>query len=1277
MLMGPAEKAPPMTPKSLILLLITALAALLTPGSSLAGATPTPYLCPVGSSPACWCDSSSEVLSHSKAEICLFVAFTEPYPDPVLTTAGTPCLDGNGEALCAFQLEFTIISGDPHTFTAASSVSANEFTTDSWRANWLAPDAAAMPASGSKHIGTLELNDTEGLLSAANVSVTAKSLAVKTNLTLASIKHGAIAVPEPSLGNLLAAGLLLLVLLARRARPPRQAGAAIVLLSCMGWGASPAGAAILESASPLVNGDVGFASPSELGTIITGVGDLNGDGVEDLALGFPSAYGGQGGVLLAFLRHDGTVNQTQFIADGKGGLPGGSLGPTAAFGTAMAIMTDMDGFGPGAVALTVSAPGELAAGSIWLLILAPDPSGPHPANILSAVQIPTNDPAYALAAVDDVNFDGLPDLVLGLENYSGGGCPGIDCGAIQILHIGVGGAFNFFEPVIIEPLGLSPGSLFGASLAGLGDVNGDGLGDVAVGSPGFDGEKGAVWILFLIDFGGGAISELLKDAPGLLSSASSPLAIEDHFGASLAAVGDLDGSGTTDLVAGLPGRNGVDPGSIAAGSIAFLALEPDGTLSRPGIELNDAGGEIPTAFGQTDSGVHTVFGQALAAVDVDGDGDSEIFVGAATDQIETSAGILWRLGLDDPDDDLLPDALGENCQGVSNAAQLDTDGDGVGDACDNCPSVANGADTGICLAGDNLAQRGYACSTDTDCELGAPGTGFCSNDQKDNDADGVGDACEQVVVTLNESATDDWSLELDCGAHNVGRLSVALLATDETAPLNLEFGGAAGFPGSGCEGPGPSFFPIGVPGAANGCEAGGNLITGIGATVHLESGAFKSDAFGNYTFPGGATYSSLRPNTLFAWLQGDPLLCLAGDTVPIADLEIAGGLAPEELAVAASNLGPFGDGFLVGVEDPLPALTGCVVSAPPPAGLSAKSARSFKSLVIGPDIFADVSPLPPSGLDHQDWEVCFKSDDYIRRIKLAVEPPTGLYDDGGSPASFLLSDVEWLGCETTSVPGSARNCSNPFHYPIATGGGGSYEVEPVSATKHYYVLEGDHPGQTYRLNSTLTQSPFIKRYHCLGTVRVQHGTNVASHAPVVSLKGNSYLDSTLPNNETDPSSGGVVSYASSSLGTGGSASCTVPGDLDGDGVRTEADNCPYTPNSDQLDRGGFDPSGIKDIDGFSSAASYDGIGDACQCGEGNGNGAITPGDDDLLNLRKHLLGEDVPFGQFDPARCNVRNDPVNTQKCNILDAMLLRRALEDSTTLPSAPLCDAANLPVP
>ena len=61
-------------------------------------------------------------------------------------------------------------------------------------------------------------------------------------------------------------------------------------------------------------------------------------------------------------------------------------------------------------------------------------------------------------------------------------------------------------------------------------------------------------------------------------------------------------------------------------------------------------------------------------------------------------------------------------------------------------------------------------------------------------------------------------------------------------------------------------------------------------------------------------------------------------------------------------------------------------------------------------------------------------------------------------------------------------------------------------------------------------------------------------------------------------------------------------DLDGDGVRTEADNCPNIYNPAQEDNGSMNPTGEIGIGGGSSGASYDGIGDACQCGEGDGDG---------------------------------------------------------------------------
>jgi len=106
-----------------------------------------------------------------------------------------------------------------------------------------------------------------------------------------------------------------------------------------------------------------------------------------------------------------------------------------------------------------------------------------------------------------------------------------------------------------------------------------------------------------------------------------------------------------------------------------------------------------------------------------------------------------------PDDD--GDGVGntvDNCPLTANADQLDTDGDGLGDVCDddddndgildvndNCPLTAN-ADQ----ADDNGDGIGNVCDTDNDTILNAddncPLT--ANTDQADFDNDGIGDVCD-------------------------------------------------------------------------------------------------------------------------------------------------------------------------------------------------------------------------------------------------------------------------------------------------------------------------------------------------------------------------------------------------------------------------------------------------------------------------------------------------------------------------------------------------------
>lgn len=103
----------------------------------------------------------------------------------------------------------------------------------------------------------------------------------------------------------------------------------------------------------------------------------------------------------------------------------------------------------------------------------------------------------------------------------------------------------------------------------------------------------------------------------------------------------------------------------------------------------------------------------------------------------------------------------DNCWATANADQADSDGEGLGDACDMCPNdAANDADAdGLCADVDNCPADANAAQTDADGDLagdacdadddndgigdGADNCPFLANaDQADWDADGVGNACD-------------------------------------------------------------------------------------------------------------------------------------------------------------------------------------------------------------------------------------------------------------------------------------------------------------------------------------------------------------------------------------------------------------------------------------------------------------------------------------------------------------------------------------------------------
>lgn len=109
----------------------------------------------------------------------------------------------------------------------------------------------------------------------------------------------------------------------------------------------------------------------------------------------------------------------------------------------------------------------------------------------------------------------------------------------------------------------------------MGDVDGDGTADIAVGVYSDDDggtDRGAAWILFMYPNGTVKSHQKISDTQG---SFTGILEDHDYFGYGVAALGDLDGDGIPDLAVGAVFD---DDGGTNRGAVWILLLDTDGTV---------------------------------------------------------------------------------------------------------------------------------------------------------------------------------------------------------------------------------------------------------------------------------------------------------------------------------------------------------------------------------------------------------------------------------------------------------------------------------------------------------------------------------------------------------------------------------------------------------------------------------------------------------------------------------------------------------------------------
>ena len=349
----------------------------------------------------------------------------------------------------------------------------------------------------------------------------------------------------------------------------------------------------------LLNTRDGGQDNAQLGWSVSAAGDVNADGYSDVLMGAPFYDNGQADEGRAYL-YSGSV---------------GGLGVTASwteeidqagaqFGYSVSTAGDVNGdsYSDVVIGANLYDNGETNEGGVFgyygSSTLVPLP--------LTANWIAESNQAGAalgtsVASAGDVNGDGYSDVISGAIGYSNG-----EAGeGAAFIHNGSAAGLNASVDRLVESN--QAGATFGRSVAGGGDVTGDGYGDVIIGADGYSNGQAGEGRVFLFkgsSTGVGAVASWTAESDQAAA----------RFGYSVAMAGDVNGDGYSEVIIG---ADQFDNGSTNEGRVYVYHGQPiTGLPSAPNW----------TAESNTNSA--RMGASVSKAGDVNGDGYGDVIIGA-------------------------------------------------------------------------------------------------------------------------------------------------------------------------------------------------------------------------------------------------------------------------------------------------------------------------------------------------------------------------------------------------------------------------------------------------------------------------------------------------------------------------------------------------------------------------------------------------------------------------------------------------------------------------
>ncbi len=381
------------------------------------------------------------------------------------------------------------------------------------------------------------------------------------------------------------------------------------------------------------NGELTILGQSDTtsGESVSGIGDVNKDGYDDILIGAP--------------RCSSKTTYTTCVADSNfGGISYVIYGGQNIANINLAILTPAQGFyifgngtassgysvgGAGDVNndgysdFIIGAPGANSKAGISYLIFGNQTSSLHNIELinLNSTQGFTiyganagDYSGYSVRGAGDVNNDGYSDIIIGAPNANS---------KAGISYIIFGNRTEYLKDISLSTLAILQGiAIFGASVGdqsgwsagGAGKVNSDNYADVIIGAPSALGYAGISYVVFgsktLANIN---LADLTIDQGFNITGASA----NDYSGLFVSAAGDFNSDGYNDVIIGAPATN-LDSGS------SYVVFG-----GKNAMNLNLANNENGKWITITGAAVVDYSGTEVgAAGDVNGDGIADVVIGA-------------------------------------------------------------------------------------------------------------------------------------------------------------------------------------------------------------------------------------------------------------------------------------------------------------------------------------------------------------------------------------------------------------------------------------------------------------------------------------------------------------------------------------------------------------------------------------------------------------------------------------------------------------------------